>query len=100
MWELDSASSAAYHYLSQPHPDCPPYCSSFLSICFVDSTQLFPKLNPHLGSHGQLVSDGLSFFHGFEVVIQEVNVESCLKYGGQRLGPAEVVFVLVAVDPS
>ena len=51
-------------------------------------------------SHGQLVPNGLSFFQRFEVVIQEVDVESCLKHCCDGLGPAEEVFILVAVDPT
>ena len=50
-------------------------------------------------SHGELVSHRFAFLLRFEVIVQEVNVESCLKHCCGRLGPTEEILVVIAIDP-
>ena len=50
-------------------------------------------------SHGELVSHRFAFFLCFEVIVQEVDIKACLKHCCGRLGPAEEVLVVIAIDP-
>jgi len=50
-------------------------------------------------SHGELVSHRFAFLLCFEVIVQEVDIKACLKHCCGRLGPAEEVLVVIAIDP-
>jgi len=50
-------------------------------------------------SHGELVPHGLAFLNRLEVVVKEVNVETGLNDGCDRLRPAEEVLHLITVHP-